>query len=99
MMRLYHHTTQTAATQILADGFRDSRGDSFFVPCVWLSDSPDACNRAMRGRSEGVMLMIDVSEDVAQRFLVADFPGRWREFCIPADVVNRLPVARATSVR
>jgi hypothetical protein len=37
------------------------------------------------------MLVVDVPDDVAHRFLVADFPGRWREFCIPAEVVNRLP--------
>jgi hypothetical protein len=53
----------------------------------------------MRGRSTGVMLVVDVPEDVAQRFLVADFPGRWREFCIPADVVNCLPVEPASPAR
>jgi len=96
---LYHYTTQSAAAQIVADGFRDSPGDSFFPAGVWLSDSSDIRDRAMRGHSEGAMLMIDVPEDLAQRFLIANFPGRWREFCIPAEVVNRLPIGPVSPAR
>jgi hypothetical protein len=62
-----------------------------FPAGVWLSDSSNVRHRAMRGHREGGMLVVDVPDDVAHRFLVADFPGRWREFCIPAEVVNRLP--------
>ena len=44
----------------------------------------------MRRHRDGEMIVVDVPDDVAHRFLVADFPGGWREFCIPAEVVNRL---------
>jgi hypothetical protein len=48
----------------------------------------------MRRRGDSVMLVVDVPDDVAERFLSAEFPGQWREFCVPAEIVNRLPVRR-----
>jgi hypothetical protein len=47
--------------------------------------------RAMRRHGSDAMLAVDVPDDLAQRFLAADFPARWLEFCIPAEIVNRLP--------
>lgn len=97
-MRLFHHTTEQAASLILADGFRDSQGDLVMPAGVWFSDSSAAGDRAMgRHRSTGVMLTVDLPDDVAQRYLAADFPGRWREFCVPADVINRYTPARLVS--
>jgi SnoaL-like domain len=90
---------QRAATQILEDGFRESQGDQFFPTGVWLSDSSDVNDRAMRRHRGEAMLAVDVPDDLAQRFLAADFPGRWREFCIPAEIVNRLPTKRVPAAR
>jgi hypothetical protein len=92
-MTLYHFTTHDGAAQILADGFRDSKGDAFFPAGVWLSDSADDRHRAMHKPSEGELVAVEVPEDVASRFRIASFP-RWREFCIPAEIVNRYPVAK-----
>jgi hypothetical protein len=94
-MRLYHHTTRDKAARILAEGFCDSAGDSLFPSGVWLSDSLDPLERAMGRHRDGEMLVVDVPDEVARQFQIADFPGRWHEFCIPAEVVNRLPVSPA----
>jgi hypothetical protein len=66
-------TTEDTASQILADGFRNSLGDSFFPAGVWLSDSSDLRHRAMY-HVGGAMLVVDVPDDVAERFLSAEFP-------------------------
>jgi hypothetical protein len=53
------------------------------------------------------MLAVEVPDDIAERFLIADMRlagrgsrrrGGWREFCIPADVLNRLP-RRSLTIR
>lgn len=90
-MRLYHYTTRDRAAQIIAEGFRASPGDSLFPAGVWLSDSSAERHRAMGRHRDGQVVVVDVPDDVAHRFQVADFPGRWREFCIPAEIVNCLP--------
>jgi hypothetical protein len=92
-MRLYHHTTREKGAQILAEGFRDSPGDSLFPAGVWLSDSSDERHRAMRRHRDGETLVAEVPDDVADRFQIGDMAGRWREFCIPAEIVNRSPVS------
>ena len=97
-MKLYHYTTQESATQIIADGFLDSPPSPAlgWWAGVWFSDSPDAEQRGMARptRAAGVMLVVEVPDDVVDRFLIAEFPRRWREFCIPASVANAWPRER-----
>jgi hypothetical protein len=96
-MRLYHYTTSDRVAQILAEGFRDSSGDSLFPAGVWLSDSADIQHRAMHKHPEGEMVVVEAPDEIARRFQTAYFPGRWREFCVPAEIVNRWPVKRAAT--
>lgn len=63
-----------------------------FPEGVWLTDSSNIRDRAMHRDAEGVLLVVEVPDDLARDYLAAEFPGRWREFCIPAEIVNRLSV-------
>jgi hypothetical protein len=59
-MRLYHLTTEDAVPLILAEGFRETGGDSFLPAGVRLSDSAYNLHRAMRRCRRGVMLAVEV---------------------------------------
>jgi hypothetical protein len=109
-MRLYHETRSEEAMQaILRDGFRNSDPipPSPDFPSglhgVWFSDSATA--RAATGGS-GHRLAVDLPDDLAARYYIEDSPGEytltvpgWHEYCIPASVVNRFPVARVAEGR
>lgn len=45
----------------------------------------------------GYRVTVEIPDDDARRFIVPYSPGevmgRWREFCIPAEIVNRYPVS------
>ena len=89
-MRLYHATEH--ADTIRRAGFRDSDP----IPSlgihggVWLSDVPTT-EATTHPATE--LIAVDIPDDLATRHLVAGSPGetlgRWREFCIPAKLVNR----------
>jgi len=98
-MKLFHETRgEEGMRSILRDGFSDSEPiHSLGIHAgVWLSDS--AAARAATGGT-GHRLTVDVPDDVASRFLITGSPGEvvghWGEFCIPAEIVNRYPVAEA----
>jgi hypothetical protein len=94
-MTLYDYTTSAAADRIVVEGFKDSPGDAFLPAGVWLSDSAHLGRRAMRRKQEDdVMLAVEVPDEVAATSLAAEFPGGWREFCVPAQVLNLYPVHR-----
>jgi hypothetical protein len=75
-----------------------SGGDTFLPGGVWLSSSPDVRHRAMPRFGRAVMLAVDVPDDIAERYVAADFPMGWREFCIPAEIINAMPVKALVSI-
>ena len=60
---------------------------------MWFSDTATAA--AATGGS-GHRLTVELPDEIAAAFLIAGSPGelvgRWREFCIPAELANRYAV-------
>ena len=92
---LYHRTTDEAATAILSNGFRDATGTYLTVneyTGVWLSDQPLDANEGAFG-DVLLCLVLDLSEtDLAQYEWVEEGKG-YREWLIPAAVVNEAQVS------
>src|SRR3954452_1858681 len=89
-MKLFHATAK--AERIQREGFRDSEPiPSLGIHAgVWFADVPTT--RATTQRAQ-VVLAVEIPDELASRFLIAGSPGEvvggWREFCIPARLVNR----------
>lgn len=86
-MRCYHRTDDSDA--ILRDGFRDGVGrymtDTEFTG-VWLSDRPLDANEGAVG---DVVLSIEIPEEVVVPFEWVEEFKSYREFLVPAAIVNR----------
>lgn len=85
-MRVYHSTP--VAETILKEGFRDNVGFymlSVPVTGVWLSDTPLSCNEGAKG---DVVLRLEIPEEALLSFEVIEEGKPYREFCVPANVVN-----------
>jgi hypothetical protein len=89
-MNLYHRTFAAAA--IIRDGFRDGEGPRGVRRGVWVYD--EALDE-QQGALGNVALVISGVPEAA----VADFEWRhpdqarsFREFLVPADVLNRFPI-------
>ena len=98
-MKFYHSTTREAADAILQNGFRDNT-DHFMTTTlhtgVWLSDVPLDENE---GASSEALLCVECDESRLAPFEWKHFsmdgeplPRRYREFLVPAEVVNTVPV-------
>jgi hypothetical protein len=89
-MRLFHRTAW--GPQILKGGFRDARGkygtDQVFTG-VWLSDVPMTVSDSVEGDG---LLAVEMPEHVVAEFEWIEAGKGFREFLVPADVVNRYPV-------
>jgi hypothetical protein len=93
-MRLYHVTDRGSAERILSDGFEDAEvlhDDSELLVGVWLAD------RCLAGEDDvgprlgpvaDVALWIDLPTDAVDPYERTDPRKPYREFCVPADVVN-----------
>jgi hypothetical protein len=98
-MHLVHRTR--AGLEILRGGFRDGHGtyltDSERVG-VWLSDVPLDVGQGAIGDS---LLVVNMPERRIRRYEWVEEGKPYREFLIPASVVNRFPrrVARAADWR
>jgi hypothetical protein len=94
MIALYHRTRADIARSILATGFQD--GDGYYMTNnhhggVWFSDSPLGPEEGAYGDT---MLFIRVHENEIVRFEWTDQEKPYREWLIPAHVVNQLgPIA------
>jgi hypothetical protein len=91
-MRLYHSTSRKAAGAILAGGFRDSCG-YYLTDRLWcgvfLADRPLYRSEGTKGE---ILVCVEIPEDVALSYEWEDgqgIPKPYREFLIPAKVVNR----------
>jgi hypothetical protein len=91
-MKLYHATTQESAAFILANGFRDAKG--FYATSVWmkgvfLSNYPTDWNEGTKG---DITLTVKIPLALIGDFELITEGKPYREWCVPADIVNRYPV-------
>ncbi len=96
-MRLFHTTSEEAATAILRDGFHDAAGSYGFV-----SWSSPVCSSPIRpwGFNEGAVddpvvgapvLVVEIPEEViAEHEIIEDAKpeGVYREWIVPAELAN-----------
>lgn len=82
---LFHRTDR--AQEILTDGFRDTveQRPGGIARGVWFSDRPLDASDDILGIG---LLAVDIPMEIAERYEWQDGGDRYREFCIPADVVN-----------
>jgi hypothetical protein len=100
---LFYHVTQAAnADAILAHGFRDNErlvghaddGQPVYLAGVWLSDEPLWDGGPVGGHlPDGwVCIAVEMREGVVTDFYIDNPPEcSCREWCVPAEVVNRFP--------
>jgi hypothetical protein len=90
-MKLYHKTMPDAANAILREGFRDGSGrymvDKKFSG-VWLSDSPLDVNAGGLGGEVILELNFDGSDSEIADFEWIEKGKGYREWLIPAALVN-----------
>jgi hypothetical protein len=89
-MIVYHVTHE--ADGILTDGFRDGEGTYMTANVhrgVWVSDVPLDVNEGAVGDR---LLAIDVPETVIADFEWVEDDKAYREWLVPAEVLNRFPV-------
>jgi hypothetical protein len=92
---LYHVTSEEAARSILRDGFLDGRGTYLTIQewtGVWLSDSPVSVNEGAQGET---ILAVDIPLDLVLDYEWVEEGKPYREFLVPARLVNAYPVRRA----
>lgn len=92
-MRLFHRTS--SGQQITQGGFRDGRGTyltSKVWDGVWLSDVPLDLDEGAEGDD---LLLIEMPENVVEKYEWVEDGKTYREFLIPAEVVNRYPARLA----
>lgn len=90
-MKVFHHTF--AAEAILREGFRDGRGriEDLVLEGVWISDRPLEEQDGARG---DVHLVLEIPEPDIESFeVLEEGPKHYREWCVPARILNRFPVA------
>lgn len=100
-MKLYHTTSAMSAEAILRDGFADTTGyygclrDTEPLPFtgVWFADRPV-------GVSEGCadepvlgapVFVVEMNEAAISDYEIGDSPQTYREWCLPAELVNPRP--------
>ena len=97
MTRLYHRTP--AANEILRDGFHDTTGNYGFATLslagVWMSDVPLDINEGAKGDD---LLEVSLPDDVdLSDFEVIEEAKPYREWCVPAELLNRSATVRAVT--
>ena len=91
MLILFHSTTEEAAASILESGFSDATGTYLTGQPhtgVWFSDQPLDANEGAKGDALLKVSLGLTEDDIAFYEWIED--GKpYREWLIPADVVNR----------
>jgi hypothetical protein len=90
-MRLYHRTDHQSALQILADGFRDHSSELGRTG-VWLGDEACLEETGIYLQPFGQLrwvLELDIPDDVIAPFEWVEELKGYREFLVPAEVLNR----------
>jgi hypothetical protein len=91
-VKLYHRTA--AGDAILAEGFKDQGGTYLttnWYEGVWLSDRPLDANEGASGRD---LLVVDIPEDALADYEWVEEGKPYREWLVPAELVNRYPVSQ-----
>lgn len=91
-MQLYHRTNHDAAQVILTEGFRDGRGrymTDIEFSGVWLADRPLDENEGAEGDT---LLSVELEQALAEQYEWVEDRKPYREFCVPAVVVNQRAV-------
>lgn len=86
---LYHRTPNP--DQLLAEGFCDTEGTYFMTSWhhgVFLSDQPLGINEGARS---GCVIAVDIPESEIAQFEWAQEDATYREWRVPADLLNRYP--------
>lgn len=88
-MPRYYHTTD-AADAILTEGFRDGEGGYMLVGLtlrgVFVADAPVYCDEGAKG---GQVLEIELEAPLPEEVELIEDMKTYREWCAPADVLNR----------
>ncbi len=96
-MKLYHTTTPGRAESIKSKGFRDAEGTyglmsedgtPFCIRGVFLSDTVLGCNDGLPPNASEVFV-IEIPDDVIKPYEIVEEGKGYREWCIPARVVNK----------
>lgn len=85
-MRVFHRTP--FGKQIISEGFRDHEGTYMTGTMhtgVWLSDIPLS---VMEGAKGNDLLTLEISDEVLAEYEWVQEQSTYREFLIPAEVVN-----------
>lgn len=89
-MLLYHATSRNAAARILTEGFVDQTGQYLTTSPhtgVWLSDIPEFY---IQGAEALLEVELQITEGAIAKYeWINEPPWGYREFLIPASVVNR----------
>jgi hypothetical protein len=89
MLTLYHCTSEAAARQILAVGFRDHM-DRYLTDRewtgVWLSDRP---MNNTEGASGDTVLQIEIADEILTPYEWVEEGKSYREWIVPAAVLNK----------
>lgn len=97
-MRLYHVTDRESAERIAENGFEDSEvihDDRELLIGVWLSDrclagEDDVGPRL--GPAPDAAIWLDIPADRVEPYERPDREKPYREFCVPADLVNEYEI-------
>lgn len=94
MIRLYHRTNESNAKAIIDTGFVD-RVVQQFPDGVWLSTMPWEQGSAKNRPADGPVILVELTgitrERMFHEYEVIE-PGKpYREFIIPAEILNRYP--------
>ena len=97
-MATYFHTTN-AAQAILTEGFRDAEGTYMLVGItlrgVFIADVPLDVNEGAKGED---VLAIALPDDAdLDDYEIADEMGTYREWCVPAELINSRGTIRLLS--
>ena len=101
-MKLYHVTTHKAATAIMAGGFRDHarRIGGMIIDGVWVSDAPwydGATVDAADLPASRVCIVLALPADQIGEYELVQDDSMYREWCIPAAILNQTTRKRWTS--
>jgi len=93
---LFHVTTADNAALILAEGFKDGRGNymaTLVYEGVWLSHEPLDCNEGAEGDTV-LEVIFDCALDALDGWEWVEENKPYREWLVPAEFINRNATVR-----
>jgi hypothetical protein len=102
-VRLYHSTPAGNVPSIRQDGFRDARGNYLTTSIhqgVWLASRPmDWQDAGFDERDVMSVLEVEIPENLVVPFEWTEEGKPYREFLVPAELVNCYPIQSARALR